>query len=55
MRMPKDCCPQALNALLAYGEKEGTKMAKRTTWAEKTWHKGKLNSPMNHMLDVASY
>ena len=30
-------------------------MAERTSWAEKTQHEGKLNAPMNHMIDVASY
>ena len=31
------------------GEREGKKMADRTQ------HEGKLNAPMNHMIDVASY
>ena len=30
-------------------------MAERTSWAEKTQHGRKLNLPMNHMIDVASY
>ena len=27
----------------------GEKMAERTSWADKTWHKGKLNVPVNHI------
>ena len=32
------------------------KMGGRTSWAEKKkQHEGKLDAPMNHMIDVASY
>ena len=39
----------------AEGEEGRKKMAERTSLAEKTQHGGKLNAPMNHMIDVASY
>ena len=31
------------------------KMAERTSWAKKNQHERKMNAPMNHMIDVASY
>ena len=31
------------------------KIAERTSWAERTQHEGKLNAPMNHMVNVASH
>ena len=30
----------------------GEKMTEKTSWAEKNQHKGKLNAPMKHMIDV---
>ena len=57
--------PSALNAMLnlsiteqTHNNMEYMKMGGKTSWAEKKkkkQHEGKLDAPMNHMIDVASY
>ena len=33
----------------------GKKVAEKTSWTEKTQQEKKVSTPMNHMIDVASY
>ena len=36
-------------------QRKMNKTAERTSWAERTEHEGKLNAPVNHMVNVASH